>query len=153
MSVPKNTVHLKATAEHNKGEVNDCYFYINTNNGRPNWEKIAFLIHDKRLGIVPPPIDPSMNFYNRISETQHTPSVTKEYADSFTETTSTTSTTNTSKKQIKLSEIDKIKILQMFEDLELDKMLEIIFRNYSGREDEGVCSWMQLRTVWILKVY
>lgn len=121
MSVPKNTVHLKATAEHNKGEVNDCYFYINTNNGRPNWEKIAFLIHDKRLGIVPPPIDPSMNFYNRISETQHTPSITKEYADSFTETTSTTSTTNTSKKQIKLSEIDKIKITQMFEDLELDK--------------------------------
>jgi hypothetical protein len=74
-----------------------------------------------------------MGFYNRISETQHTPSVTKEYADSFTETTSTTgttsatsttsttSTTNTGNKQIKLSEIDKIKIAQMFEDLELDK--------------------------------
>lgn len=51
-------------------------------------------------------------------------SVTKEYADSFTETTSTTGTiitTHTSKKQIKLSEIDKIKIAQMFEDLALDK--------------------------------
>lgn len=58
-----------------------------------------------------------MNFYNCISKTQHTLSV----ADSFTETTSTTSTTNTSKKQIKLSENDKIKITQMFEDLELDK--------------------------------
>lgn len=62
-----------------------------------------------------------MNFYNRISEAQHTPSVTTEYADSFTETTSTTSSTNISKKQIKLHEIDKIKITQMFEDLELDK--------------------------------
>ncbi|KAI9483500.1 MAG: hypothetical protein EXX96DRAFT_144537 [Benjaminiella poitrasii] len=71
------------------------------NKSRPNWEKIAFIIHDKRLGIVPPHIDPSINFYNRVSETQHT-SVTTEYADSFTETTSTSSSTNTSKKQIKL---------------------------------------------------
>ncbi|KAI8070198.1 hypothetical protein BDF21DRAFT_344874 [Thamnidium elegans] len=70
-----------------------------------------------------------MNFYNRISKTQRTPSVTKEYADSFIETTGTSSTTdttsiisttNTSKKQIKPSEIDKIKIIRMFEDLELD---------------------------------
>lgn len=61
-----------------------------------------------------------MNFYNHISKTQHTLSV----ADSFTKTTnttSTTSTTNTSKKQIKLSENDKIKITQMFEDSELDE--------------------------------
>lgn len=59
-----------------------------------------------------------MNFYNRVSETQHTPSVAKDYADSFTGATSTASTT---KKQTKLSEIDKIKIAQMFKNLELDK--------------------------------
>jgi len=40
-----------------------------------------------------------MNFYNRVSETQHTPSVAKDYADLFTETTITASTASTTKKQ------------------------------------------------------
>lgn len=69
------------------------------------------MIHDKQLGIVPSPFDPSMSFHNHIGKTQRTES----------SSTITTTTTDSSSKQKKLSETDKVKITQIFDDLKSDK--------------------------------
>lgn len=78
------------------------------------------LIHDKSLGIVHPALDPAMNFHNRVSASQCSLIVTIESAESTLESTNT-STTNNSKKQLKLLPSDKAKIIEMFQNLDLDK--------------------------------
>lgn len=78
------------------------------------------LIHDKRLEIVHPTLDPAMNLHNRVCASQSAPIVTAESAEPTLEFTST-STTDSSKKQLKLLLSDKAKIIEIFQNLDLDK--------------------------------